>query len=610
MLRLLLVLYVGGIFGFVCSMPLNGSVVKEGLRRLVYRGYDGVGFALLDDLGNLVVKKTVGHVDRVGDKLGFELYNVKVMIGHTRYASRGVPADFNSHPLLSCDGRIGVVSDGVIDGYEDIRMDLVKKGHRFTSTTDTEVLAHTLEELLKTKSVEEAILEIGRNIKGLYSAVFIVEGFEGLLLVSRGQPLVIGLRSDGSCIFVSSDVPSLYGFADEALILEEGLVGFISRGTFRVLDVESGVEAVGLQRKRVKYPVEVISKGGFTHYMLKEIYEIPEAMLRTIATLLDKYLRLAAMIISGARNIIVIGSGTSLHAGLIAQYYFADMAGLSVTVTSAAEFPYYAVNNVTTGTVVIAISQSGETSDVIKSVKMAKQRGAVIIGVTNVLGSRLTIHSNVYLPIGAGPEIAVPATKTFTSTLTALAILAGYTGLYTGRFSQQELSKLYAGVKELSQALKSSLESMESEASLVAEKLLPWNSVYIASSGLNYPVALEAALKLKEAALLHAEGVQLGELRHGPIVLTGRNHPVIVLEPVEEAALELYSKVTSELEIRGAPVVRVSFREKGDLRVPRAIEPLMPIACIVPLQLLAYKLGVLKGLPIDTPPGLAKAITT
>jgi glucosamine--fructose-6-phosphate aminotransferase (isomerizing) len=590
--------------------PLSGSVVREGLRRLVYRGYDGVGFALLDDMGRLVVRRVAGHIDRVGDRLGFELYNARVMVGHTRYASRGVPADFNSHPLLSCDGRVGVVSDGVIDGYEDLRGSLTRRGHRFTSTTDTEVLAHTMEELLKVKGVEEALLDIGRGIKGLYSAVFIVEGLEELLLVSRGQPLVIGLKGDGSCTFVSSDVPSLYGFADEAVVLEEGLVGLVGGGWFKVLDVESGVEVTGLQRKRVKYPVEVISKGGFKHYMLKEIYEVPEAMLRTTATLLDKYLRLAAMIISGARNIIIIGNGSSLHAGLIAQYYFADMAGLSVTVTSAAEFPYYAVNSVTTGTVVVAISQSGETSDVIKSVKMAKQRGAVIVGVTNVLGSRLTIHSNVYLPIGAGPEIAVPATKTFTSTLVALAILAGYTGLYTGRFSQQELSELYTGVKELSQALKGSIESMEAEASLVAERLSPWSSMYVASSGLNYPIALEGALKLKETAMVHAEGLQLGELRHGPIVLTGKSHPVIVVEPVEETALELYSKILDELRSRDAPVVRVSFREEGELKAPKAMEPLTPIACVVPLQLLAYKLGSLKGLPIDTPPGLAKAITT
>lgn len=601
---------MGGIFGFACKTPLSGSVIREGLRRLIYRGYDGVGFALLGDRGELIVRKAAGHIDRVGDKLGFESYTSRIMVGHTRYASRGVPADFNSHPLLSCDGRVAVVSDGVIEGYEDIRASLVKRGHKFTSTTDTEVLAHVMEELLKSRDVREAVLDVGRSIRGLYSAVFAIEGFEGLLIVSRGQPLVLGLRSDGSCTFISSDVPSLYGFADEAVILEEGVAGLISLGWFKVYDVNTGLEILELQRKRVKYPVEVIGKGGFPHYMLKEIHEIPEALLRTTATLLDKYLRLAAMIISGARNVIVIGNGTSLHAGLVSQYYFADMAGLTVSVTSAAEFPYYALNNVITGTVIIAISQSGETSDVIRSVKMAKQRGAVIVGVTNVLGSRLTIHSNVYLPIGAGPEIAVPATKTFTSTLATLAILAGYTGLYTGKMEQSDLNRLYEGIRGLAKELKGRMESLEKEASVAAEKLLGWSSVYIASSGLNYPIALEGALKLKEAALVHAEGVQLGELRHGPIALAGKSHPVILIEPVEETAMELYSRVVEELRSRETPLVRVSFREEGELRAPRGLEPLLPIACVVPLQLLSYKLGVLKNLPIDTPPGLAKAVTT
>lgn len=601
---------MGGIFGFVCQAPLNGSTVREGLRRLLYRGYDGVGFALLGGRGELVVRRVAGHLEKVGDKLGFESYNSTVMVGHTRYASRGVPADFNSHPLMDCSGRVAVVSDGVIDGYEELRANLARRGHRFTSTTDTEVLAHLMEELLRSKSLEDAIIEVGRSVRGLYSAVFTIEGFEGLLFVSNGQPLVLGVKADGSCVFISSDIPSLYGFSDEAIVLEEGLAGVIGKSWFKVYDVNSRLEVSELQRKRVKYTVEVIGKGGFPHYMLKEIYEIPEALLRTTATLLDKYLRLAAMIISGARNVIIIGNGSSLHAGLIAQYYFADMAGINVIVTSAAEFPYYALNNVMTGTVIIAISQSGETSDVIRSVKMAKQRGGVIVGITNVLGSRLTIHSNVYLPIGAGPEIAVPATKTFTSTLATLAILAGYTGLYTGRFTQSDLSRLYTGIRDLAKVLKTEIERIEGEASRVAEILSNWGNVYIASSGMNYPIALEGALKLKEASLIHAEGLQLGELRHGPIALAGRSHPVIVVEPIEESAIELYSKVIGELRARDTPTFRITIREEGELRAPKTIEPLSPIACVIPLQMLAYKIGVIKGLPIDTPPGLAKAITT
>ncbi|MDM7275865.1 MAG: glutamine--fructose-6-phosphate transaminase (isomerizing) [Thermoprotei archaeon] len=602
---------MGGIFGFACNNNMNGSIIRDGLKRLLYRGHDGAGFALLDDKGSLIVRKAAGHLENVSGKLGFEAYASKVMVGHTRYASRGVPADFNSHPLTDCGGRVAVVSDGIIYGYEGLRESLRRSKHRFASTTDTEVLAHMMEELLaRGVSVLEATLEIGRRVSGLYSAAFIVEGFEGLTLISRGQPIALGFKSDGSCIFVSSDIPSLYGFADEAMLLEDNAAALVSRGGYRVVSLETGFEVLELPRKRVKYPVEFVGKGGFPHYMIKEIYETPEALVRTTATLLDKYLRLAAMIIAGARNVIVIGNGSSLHAGLVAQYYFSEMAGLSVNVASAAEFPYYALNNVSTGTVIIAISQSGETSDVIRSVKLAKMRGAVIVGVVNVLGSRLTVHSNVYLPVGAGPEIAVPATKSLTSTLAALSILAGYTGLHTGRFSVGELSSLYEEVKSLAKDIKNSLERIESKAAETAERLSYWNSLYVTSSGINYPITLEGALKLKEAAMVHAEGVQLGELRHGPMVLVGEKYPVIVVEPVEEEAVELYEKVVGELEARGAPTVKIGFRAGGDIEVPKTTRTLAPIASVIPLQLIAYKLGSLKGLPIDTPPGLAKAVTT
>ncbi|MFN4046373.1 MAG: glutamine--fructose-6-phosphate aminotransferase, partial [Acidilobaceae archaeon] len=305
---------MGGIFGFVCNNNMSGSIVREGLKRLLYRGHDGAGFALLDDKGSLIVKKAAGHLENISSKLGFEAYTSKVMVGHTRYASRGVPADFNSHPLVDCKGAVAVVSDGVIHGYEEIRESMRRSKHGFTSTTDTEVLAHMVEELLaRGVGVFEATLETGRRVSGLYSAVFMVEGFEGLTLISRGQPLALGFKADGSCVFVSSDIPSLYGFADEAMLLEDNVVALVGRGAYGVVSLETGLEVLELPRKRVKYPVEFAGKSGFPHYMVKEIYEIPESLVRTTATLLDKYLRLAAMIIAGARNVIVIGNGTSLH---------------------------------------------------------------------------------------------------------------------------------------------------------------------------------------------------------------------------------------------------------------------------------------------------------
>jgi glucosamine--fructose-6-phosphate aminotransferase (isomerizing) len=328
---------------------------------------------------------------------------------------------------------------------------------------------------------------------------------------------------------------------------------------------------------------------------------------------MDKYLRLASMIIYGAKNVYVVGTGTSLHAGLVSAYYFSEFSDIPVNVISAAEFPYYALDNVSTGTVIIAISQSGETSDVIKSVRLAKQRGAVVVGITNVVGSRLSLESNVYLPIGAGPEMAVPATKTFTSTLATSAILAVYTGLHTGLAEKSDVDNLYDKLRNFAKELSSVLPAIDNNVSTIADELVGWESLYVSSSGINYPIALEGALKLKEAALVHAEGLQLGEVRHGPMVLVREGYPIILIKPVEESALDLYNKVAKEALAKEAKVITITSDEEGvgDLvKVPHVDKIISPIATAVAIQLLSYRLGSRLGRPIDTPPGLVKALTT
>ncbi|WFO75147.1 glutamine--fructose-6-phosphate transaminase (isomerizing) [Desulfurococcaceae archaeon MEX13E-LK6-19] len=606
---------MGGIFGVICSEKIGKGVVIEGLKRLIYRGYDGAGVAFLDPKGNIIVKKAPGHLDEAVKKAGLDETPSDIVLGHVRYASRGWPSYENTHPLLDCDGKIAVVGDGVIENYEDVKKELEKKGHKFSSRTDTEVFAHLLEELVYKDNKEPliAMAEASRKLSGVYAIAALFSGRKKLYAVNMGQPIVIGLRNDGRCVYISSDIPSLYGFADEALILEEGMAAEVGLDEIKVIDISSFTEVGELKKKRVKYPIEVIDKAGFPHFMLKEIYEIPDAIIRTTYSLMEKYLRLASMIIYGAKNVYIIANGTSLHAGLVSSYYFADLAGINVNVVSAAEFPYYALENVSTGTVVIAISQSGETSDVIKSVKLAKQRGAVIVGVTNVVGSRLTLESNVYLPIGAGPEIAVPATKTFISTLTTMAILAGYTGLYTGTINYNEFQELIKDLREHAKKLRDEIKTYDKVAEEISSKLLGWHDLYVVSSGINYPVALEAALKLKETAMLHAEGVQLGELRHGPMVLVRENYPIIFIKPIEEAAIELYNRVAREALSKGALIVTVTQDGEGYgllLKTKPTNRVLSPITSIIPLQLLAYHIGRKQGLPIDTPPGLAKAITT
>jgi len=577
---------VGGIFGFYCREPRSLRDVKTGLKRLAYRGYDGSGVAYLEG-GSLKVVRRPGHVD------GLELPDVKVpaALGHTRYASRGRATLENTHPLLDCGRRIAVVVDGVIDGYEALRDALAAKGHRFSSTTDAEVLAHLLEEADPTS--------LAGRLAGMFSlAALTADG--RLFAVQRGQPLVVA--ASGGCSYISSDIASLYGFAEEAYVLPEGAYVELEPGAFRIQPAEGGPQP---ERKRVK-ELLYAEKAGFPHFMLKEIYEVPEALLRTKAALMDKYLRLASMIMHGARDVYVIGNGTSLHAGMVSSYYFADV-GISVNVISAAEFPHYALENVGTGTVILAISQSGETSDVIRSIRAARRQGAVIIGVTNSVSSRLAIESNVYLPITAGPEMAVPATKTFTSTLETLLILAHYVGLHTGRRSQADLKALFDRIDGLARDLAGSIQALDGAAESLAGRLAARGAIYVAGSGIVYPAALEGALKLKEAALLHAEGLQLGELLHGPLALAARELLVVALKPVEKPAVDLYSKALKIAAERGADVLTVG--PGNDMPAVATDRELAPISYAVSLQLLAYRAGVKAGAPIDTPPGLVKAVT-
>ncbi|ACP54452.1 glutamine--fructose-6-phosphate transaminase (isomerizing) [Saccharolobus islandicus] len=582
---------MGGIFAFVCKDSIDVSIINKGLKKLIYRGYDSAGIAYLED-DSLVIKKILGNISKneisVSDK-------ARVAIGHTRYASRGWPTLENAHPLTDCNGKIAVVMDGILDDYEKIREDLIAKGHKFVSTTDAEVIPHLLE---NSTNYLNSSLNVMKRVKGIYSLVFVTIDIDKIFAINSGQPLMIGTTQE--CKYVSSDLPSLSGFAENAIIMPENTVAVISWNDVQVYNIEGN--EVKPEIKRVKYKEEIAEKGGFPHFMLKEIYDIPQALINSFNSLMEKYLSLASMILYGAKNVYVIGNGTSLHAGLISTYYFSEI-GLNVNVVSAAEFPYYALENVTTGSVIIAISQSGETSDVIRSVKMAKQRGAVILGITNSVGSRLALESNVYLPITARPEMAVPATKTFTSTIVVLKVLSLYTGLHSGKNSRSDINSLKTEIEELAKQLVMSLPEMEKEAEKLSIKL-DKESLYVSSSGINYPVALEGALKFKEASMTHAEGMQLGELLHGPIVLTNKGYPVILIKPVE--AEDLYNKVVKSIRERGDLIITIS--EDGDMKSVKTIRDLTPISNVIPLQLLAYKLGVKRGFPIDTPPGLVKAV--
>ncbi|MBB5254531.1 glutamine--fructose-6-phosphate transaminase (isomerizing) [Sulfurisphaera ohwakuensis] len=580
---------MGGIFGFICKNPRDVSIINIGLKRLIYRGYDSAGIVYEKD-SSLEVIKMLGNIAKSEIKVNDKS---KVALGHTRYASRGWPTLNNAHPITDCKGEIGLVMDGILYDYEILREKLEREGHKFVTTTDTEVLPHYLE-----GNYEEKLKGIWNVVRGLYSFAFIVKGVEKIFAVNAGQGLYIGISN--GCFFISSDLPSLTGFAENAIIVPENTYVILSPDSFKIFNTQGEVDG---ELKRVKYKEEIADKGGFSHFMLKEIYDIPFSLINSVNSLMEKYLSLASMIIANARKVYIIANGSSLHAGYISSYYLHDV---SLNVVSAAEFPYYALDNITTGTVVIAISQSGETSDVIRSVKLAKQRGAVILGITNSVGSRLALESNVYLPITAGPELAVPATKTFTSTIVVLKILSDYVSYQLGKIDKKDIDHDKNEIQRLSKLVLDSLPYMEKRAEELVN-LIDKESLYVASSGINYPIALEGALKFKEASLTHAEGVQLGELLHGPIVLANKGYPILVIKPAEEQAEDLYNKVIKLAKDRGSPIITIS--PEGDFRSVKTTRDLSPIANVIPLQLLSYKLGVKKELPIDTPVGLVKAVT-
>lgn len=606
---------MGGIFGAICRDIIPGGAIYEGLRRLVYRGYDGAGVAILRGY-DIEVRKAPGHFADVSKHVDFVNIDSSVAVGHTRYASRGWPAYENTHPLQDCSGKIAVVGDGIIDNYEELKIELEKRGHSFKSRTDTEVAAHLLEEYIsRGASTLDALIQVASKLAGNYALAFLRAPEKALFVIQHGQPLVFGYNQDRSCVYISSDLPSLYGYVETAYIIEDNTVGVISIDSINLLNAtsRSPIDLNSLQSKRVKYIAEYIEKGGYPHFMIKEIHEIPGALVGATLAVMEKYLRLASMIIHSAKRVFIIGTGTSLNAALTATYYFNELAGVSVIPISAAEFPYSALESVETGTAILAISQSGETTDVITSVKLAKQRGAVVVGVTNNVGSRLALESNVYLPIGAGPEMSVPATKTFTSTLAVLLILSSYTGIFAGKRSIEEHRALVEEIRSYSKLLAERLPYVEERTMGIANSIKGASSLYVVSSGITYPIAIEGALKIKEAALLHAEGVQLGELRHGPVSIVAPRFPVILIEPFEERAKQLYLKVLNELETRRAQIISLEMQLRTkyhSIEVPNSTRYLYPISVAVALQLLAYQLGVARGLPVDTPPGLAKTITT
>jgi len=611
---------IAGYLGFRNAYP----IVINGLQRLEYRGYDSAGVVLVD--GNeMSLYKTKGKVSDLKKIMKQKNVEGNLALGHTRWATHGVPNDENSHPHLSNSGNLVIVHNGIIENYDTIKKELITRGYTFKSDTDTEVLINLIEEV-KIKNnckLGYAIQMALTSVVGAYAiAVFDVSKPNEIIVAKLGSPIAIGIGENNSEFFVASDASPFIEFTRNAIYLEDEEMAIIKLGEeIRIRKIQDNTEVVP-DIQQLKLNLEQIEKGGYDHFMLKEIHEQPQSIVDAYR---GRLLASKGIIKMGsvdnnisrflnANRIVIVACGTSWHAGLVAEYLFEDLARIPVEVEYASEFRYRnpIINK---DDIVIAISQSGETADTLAAIKLAKSKGAFVFGVCNVVGSSIARETDTGAYTHAGPEIGVASTKAFTTQITVLALIALKLGNLKGELSNsmynhyiQEMSLIPAKVEEV---LK-----MDTEIEKIAAiyKDAP-NCLYL-GRGFNFPVALEGALKLKEISYIHAEGYPAAEMKHGPIALIDEHMPVIVIATKKGH----YDKVVSniqEIKARNGKIIAIVtkgdtiVREMADhvIEIPETEEAFTPLLSTIPLQLLSYYIAVMRGCNVDQPRNLAKSVT-
>jgi glucosamine--fructose-6-phosphate aminotransferase (isomerizing) len=604
-----------GIVGYLGDQEVVPLLVR-GLERLEYRGYDSSGIAVVD--GGLSIVKSVGKIKNLKDRLEGKSVAGHLGIAHTRWATHGEPSDLNAHPHTDCKGRLAVVHNGIIENHAALKKLLLGEGHRFVSETDTEVLAHLIERSLPGRTLEQAVSAALQLVEGTYGIAVVSADHPGILVGARhGSPLVIGV-GDGET-FLASDGAPLREHTQRVVYLDEGEMVVIDADGYRTLTVEG--EAVDKQVDELNWDLEQIEKAGFPHFMLKEIHEQPDTVRNAMRGRLlhdEGTARLGGLDLSDdelrdIKRIVIIACGTSYYAGLIGEYLLEEHARIPVEVEYASEFRYR--NPILDeGTLVIAISQSGETADTLAALREARRRGATVIGIVNVVGSTVAREAKRGVYIHSGPEIGVASTKAFTSQVTVLALLTMHLGRL--RVLSQEAGRALAGELE---ALPTKIERILAAAPAIREiaaQLQHHNNFLYLGRGANFPVALEGALKLKEIAYVHAEGYPAAEMKHGPIALIDANMPVVFICTKDAA----YQKVMTNMqEVRARHGKILAIATEGDaevhaladfvIPVPATHDAFVPLLSVVPLQLLAYFMAVQRGCDVDQPRNLAKSVT-
>ena len=609
-----------GIVGYVGSKEAYPIIIK-GLKRLEYRGYDSAGVAIGNSNGISVIKQK-GKVADLEAYISDKNTNGSIGIGHTRWATHGVPNQVNAHPHTSGDGKLSLIHNGIIENYDSIKRALMAKGHAFESDTDTEVLVHLIEEIKNHEQVSlfEAVRIALTEVVGAYAIIVMEKGVNNEFIAARkGSPLLIGVGRDE--YYVASDATPIIEYTNEVVYLEDGEIARLN--STDALEIKTiANEEITPYIHELKLSLDTIEKAGFPHFMLKEIYEQPKSILDTMRGRIDpetKELKLGGILdyeqkIINADRIIIVACGTSWHAGLIGEHLIEDLARIPVEVEYASEFRY---RNpiIRERDVVLAISQSGETADTLAAIELAKEKGATVLGICNVAGSSIPRMTHAGIYTHAGPEIGVASTKAFTTQVVVLALMALRIGKQKGTLSNTNYHQLITQLELIPEKIEKVLAT-NSQIEFIAQQFKDATNFLYLGRGYNFPVALEGALKLKEISYIHAEGYPAAEMKHGPIALIDAEMPIVVIATRKGNYEKVISNI-QEVKARGGRLISIvtegdkTVKELSDycIEIPKCFNELSPLLTNIPLQLLSYHIALLRGCNVDQPRNLAKSVT-
>jgi glucosamine--fructose-6-phosphate aminotransferase (isomerizing) len=605
-----------GIVGYVGPRDA-APVLLDGLARLEYRGYDSAGIALVTGAGEMFVEKRAGRVAHLRSALLSGTPQAGVGLAHTRWATHGRPDDRNAHPHSDCRSEITVVHNGILENFLELRTELAGQGHRFESQTDSEALAHLVEDAYQ-GDLADALRSALRRARGAYAVAVVHRGEPDRVVGARSDvPLIVGVGEGET--FLASDVAAVLPHTRRVIYLEEGDVADVGPGTAHITDREG--RPVSRPVLEVEWSVEAAEKGGYEHFMLKEMHEQPAAIRSAVSGRLDgdrvriPELEAMAAVLAGVERVELVACGSAAYASAVAAHALQRWAGLPARWNVGSEFRYDPPP-LDERTLVVAVTQSGETADTIAPTRLARAAGCPIVAVTNTIGSAITREADAVLLLQAGPEVAVVATKTFVSQVTTLSLLAAAVARARGRFESPEESAFVAALRALPEAAERALAANTGPARVLAERYLDSRGYMYVGRGIGYPVALEGALKLKEVSYVHAEGYAAGELKHGPISLLDAGVPLVAVATRSALQDKLLSNLM-EGRARDARVMAVGT--EGDERlaavadevlwVPATVEMLSPVLAVIPLQLFAYHTAVARGTDVDRPRNLAKSVT-